>query len=283
MPTMREIRRRIRSIQNTQQITRAMQMVAAAKLRKVQDRVVASRPYAAKLREVLERLVANLPPEVQHPLLEERPVKRVAYVVVTGDRGLCGGYNANILRLAEQTARMAEAEVLWLPVGRKARDYFRRRRHQILREYVDLGDDPVFPQARELARELVELFVSQAFDRLYLVYSQFLSPVRQKPQVVPLLPVARPEEGKSGREYLFEPPPAELFAALLPRYVEVQIYQMLLEAKAGEHGARMTAMEAATDNAEDMIKRLTLTFNKARQAAITKELADIVGTARAFE
>jgi len=281
---MREIRRRIRSIRNTQQITRAMQMVAAAKLRKVQDRVVASRPYAAKLREVLERLVANLPPEVQHPLLEERPQRRLAYLVVTGDRGLCGGYNANLLRLAEHTARTAPAEeVLWLPVGRKGRDYLRRRHYTILKEYLDIGDDPVFPQGRELARDLIDLFLSGAFDRLYVVYSQFISPIRQVPQVVPLLPVLRPGKEGRGREYLFEPPPARLFADLLPRYLEIQVYQMLLEAKAGEFGARMTAMEAATDNAEDMIKRLTLSFNKARQAAITKELADIVGTARAFE
>lgn len=284
MPTMREIRRRIRSIKNTQQITRAMQMVAAAKLRKVQDRVFASRPYAAKLREVLERLVAQLPPGVYHPLLEERPARRLGYVVVTGDRGLCGAYNANVIRLAEQTVRAASAEeVFLLTVGRKARDYFRRRKYNVLREYVDIGDDPSFPQGRELARELVGLFLDGTIDRLYLVYSQFFSPVRQQPQVVPLLPITRPPGVEAVTEYIFEPPPAELFRYLLPRYVEVQVYQMLLEAKAGEHGARMTAMEAATDNAEDMIKRLTLSFNKARQAAITKELADIIGTARAFE
>lgn len=284
MPTMREIRRRIRSIRNTQQITRAMQMVAAAKLRKVQDRVFASRPYAAKLREVLERLVAQLPPGVYHPLLEERPARRLGYVVVTGDRGLCGAYNANVIRLAEQTVRAASAEeVFLLTVGRKARDYFRRRKYNVLREYVDIGDDPSFPQGRELARELVGLFLDGTIDRLYLVYSQFFSPVRQQPQVVPLLPITRPPGVEAVTEYIFEPPPAELFRYLLPRYVEVQVYQMLLEAKAGEHGARMTAMEAATDNAEDMIKRLTLSFNKARQAAITKELADIIGTARAFE
>lgn len=284
MPTMREIRRRIRSIKNTQQITRAMQMVAAAKLRKVQDRVFASRPYAAKLREVLERLVAQLPPGVYHPLLEERPARRLGYVVVTGDRGLCGAYNANVIRLAEQTVRAASAEeVFLLTVGRKARDYFRRRKYNVLREYVDIGDDPSFPQGRELARELVGLFLDGTIDRLYLVYSQFFSPVRQQPQVVPLLPITRPPGVEAVTEYIFEPPPAELFGYLLPRYVEVQVYQMLLEAKAGEHGARMTAMEAATDNAEDMIKRLTLSFNKARQAAITKELADIIGTARAFE
>jgi F-type H+-transporting ATPase subunit gamma len=284
MPTMREIRRRIRSIRNTQQITRAMQMVAAAKLRKVQDRVWASRPYAGKLQEVLERLVARVPPEVQHPLLEERPPRRLAYLVVTGDRGLCGAYNANVIRLAEETVKAAEAEqVVLLTVGRKGRDYFRRRNYRILKEYLDLGDDPVFAQAKGLAQELTQLFEAGVFDHLYLIYSRFLSPLRQKPQVVPLLPIPRPPEGETAVEYLFEPPPAELFGQLLPRYVEVQVYQMLLEAKAGEHGARMAAMEAATDNAEDMIKQLTLSFNKARQAAITKELADIMGTARAFE
>ncbi|MBC7334695.1 MAG: F0F1 ATP synthase subunit gamma [Clostridia bacterium] len=283
MATMRDIRRRIRSIKNTQQITKAMQMVAAAKLRKVQDRVVASRPYATKLREVLGRLVLQVPPGEYHPLLAERLGRRSAYVVVTGDRGLCGAYNANVIRLAERELTAAGPEAVVLAVGRKGRDYFRRQKYPLLRTYVDLGDDPSFPQARELARELMALFLEQAFDHLYLVYTQFLSPVRQQPQVVPLLPIRRPTGAEKAVEYIFEPRPPLLFQSLLPRYVEVQVYQMLLEAKASEHGARMTAMEAATDNAEEMIKRLTLSFNKARQAAITKELADIVGTARAFE
>lgn len=283
MATMRDIRRRIRSIKNTQQITKAMQMVAAAKLRKVQDRVVASRPYATKLREVLGRLVLQVPPGEYHPLLAERLGRRSAYVVVTGDRGLCGAYNANVIRLAERELTAAGPEAVVLAVGRKGRDYFRRQKYLLLRTYVDLGDDPSFPQARELARELMALFLEQAFDHLYLVYTQFLSPVRQQPQVVPLLPIRRPTGAEKAVEYIFEPRPPLLFQSLLPRYVEVQVYQMLLEAKASEHGARMTAMEAATDNAEEMIKRLTLSFNKARQAAITKELADIVGTARAFE
>lgn len=283
MATMRDIRRRIRSIKNTQQITKAMQMVAAAKLRKVQDRVVASRPYATKLREVLGRLVLQVPPGEYHPLLAERLGGRSAYVVVTGDRGLCGAYNANVIRLAERELTAAGPEAVVLAVGRKGRDYFRRQKYPLLRTYVDLGDDPSFPQARELARELMALFLEQAFDHLYLVYTQFLSPVRQQPQVVPLLPIRRPTGAEKAVEYIFEPRPPLLFQSLLPRYVEVQVYQMLLEAKASEHGARMTAMEAATDNAEEMIKRLTLSFNKARQAAITKELADIVGTARAFE
>ncbi|MBC7346958.1 MAG: ATP synthase F1 subunit gamma, partial [Clostridia bacterium] len=258
MATMRDIRRRIRSIKNTQQITKAMQMVAAAKLRKVQDRVVASRPYATKLREVLGRLVLQVPPGEYHPLLAERLGGRSAYVVVTGDRGLCGAYNANVIRLAERELTAAGPEAVVLAVGRKGRDYFRRQKYPLLRTYVDLGDDPSFPQARELARELMALFLEQAFDHLYLVYTQFLSPVRQQPQVVPLLPIRRPTGAEKAVEYIFEPRPPLLFQSLLPRYVEVQVYQMLLEAKASEHGARMTAMEAATDNAEEMIKRLTL-------------------------
>lgn len=287
MATTRDIRRRIRSTASTQKITKAMQMVSAAKLRKVQERVVMSRPYSMKLQEVLARMVAQAGPEVSHPLLEQRPKNRSAFVVVTGDRGLCGGYNANVIRLAEESVKSASTpEVVLITVGRKGRDYFERRRYNILREYLDLGDNPSFSQAKALAGELMQLFLDKTVDDLNLVFSRFYSPVKNVPELVPLLPVAgQTETDGSGAdtEYIFEPLPEQLFAHLLPSYVEMLIYQMLMEAKASEQGARMTAMEAATSNADDMIKSLTVSLNKARQAAITRELADITGTARAFD
>lgn len=291
MATMRDIRRRIRSTAKTQQITKAMNMVSAAKLRKVQERVVASRPYSQKLREVLVSLVAMTRSEADHPLLKQRPENRSAFVVVTGDNGLCGGYNSNVIKLAEDAVRNAVSpENVLLTVGRKGRDYFRRRGYNILREYLDLGDNPSFPQAKALAGELVELFTSNTVDHIYLVFNRFYSAVRQEPEIVPLLPITGKLEGNGESDggkpmpgFIFEPEPQELFGFLLPRYVDMTVYQMLMEAKTSEQAARMTAMEAATSAADDMINDLTISLNKARQAAITRELADITGTARAFD
>lgn len=285
MATMRDIRRRIRSIENTKQITRAMQMVAAAKLRKTQDRVVAARPYSETLRQVLERVVASAGGEVEHPLLSSREVRRLGLVVFTADRGLCGGYNANVIRAAQHvlTSLPAGQEAQLVVVGRKGRDYFRRRGYAIFRQYLDIGDNPNFIQARELARELVGLYTSGAVDSISIVYTQFLSPGRQRPQAIQFLPIARVQERTpEAADYLYEPAPRELLGVLLPRYVETLVYQVLLDAKASEHGARMVAMESATKNAGEMIENLILTYNKARQAAITKEITEIVGGAEAL-
>ncbi|KKM10786.1 ATP F0F1 synthase subunit gamma [Clostridiales bacterium PH28_bin88] len=287
MPGMRDIKRRIRSIRNTQQITKAMKMVAAAKLRKAQAGVVAARPYADKVREVMERLVQGAQ-VFNHPLLDVRPRQAVGYVVLTGDRGLCGGYNANIIRLTEQRLRAEEeAKAALVPVGRKGRDYFRRRRYEIIKSFTELGDNPNFIQARELARELVAMYQDGVFDEVNLVYTEFISAIRQRPVVVRLLPVAPPEGEDQGAgeqvEYLYEPSPAGVLDTLLPRYVETQVYRALLEAKASEHGARMTAMGSATDNAAEMIDKLTLSFNRARQAAITKEINEVVSGAQALQ
>ncbi|GAW93838.1 ATP synthase F1 subunit gamma [Calderihabitans maritimus] len=285
MPGMRDIKRRIRSIKNTQQITKAMEMVAAAKLRKSQEKVIAARPYSQKLQEVLNRLMVDAE-RVQHPLMEVRETNKLGYIVITADRGLCGGYNANIIRLTERTLAGVEEEIRIVAVGRKGRDYFRRRGREIVKEYIAIGDDPTFTQAKALAHEMMELFEEKVFDKLYLVYTEFVSTMRQVPKIVPLLPLSpspEKQEEKKEVEYIYEPSPQGILENLLPRFVETQVYQALLEAKASEHGARMTAMRSASDNAAEMIDRLTLSFNRARQAAITKEISEIVGGAEALK
>lgn len=288
--SVRDIRRRIASVRNTQQITKAMEMVAAAKLRRAQARVIAARPFATRLEATLSRLVAGLREAgagegwtAGHPLLAERPVRQVLCAAVTADRGLAGGYNANVIRRVERFLQEVGVPAGLVTVGRKARDYFRRRR-SIEAEFVHLGDDIDYTTAREVARALSEPFASGRYDAVYLVYSEFVSAVTQRPTVVQLLPIRPPEGagGARGREYLYVPSPGEILGILVPRYVEVLVYRALLEAKASEHGARMTAMRNASDNAEEMIESLTLSFNKARQAGITKEIAEIVGGAEAL-
>jgi F-type H+-transporting ATPase subunit gamma len=284
MPGMRDIKRRIRSIESTQKITKAMKMVAAAKLRKSQNKVVSARPYSAKLQEVLGRLV-HCSEDYSHPLLDSRETSRVGYVVITADRGLCGGYNANLIRLTESLIRENDKESVIIAVGKKGRDYFRRRGYTLLREYLDLGDDPNYIQARELARELAEIYISGEVQELNLVYTKFYSAIRQQPLTERLLPVPKVEKKENNAEvdYIYEPSAKEVLHTLLPRYLETLIYKALLEAKASEHGARMTAMDAASDNAGEMIQKLTLSFNRARQAAITREITEIVGGAAALE
>lgn len=285
MATMRDIRRRIRSVQSTQQITRAMKMVAAAKLRRIQDKTVLARPYADKMREVMGHLLAASP-GFAHPFLEEREKKKSAYVLLTGDRGLCGSYNANVIRLAEVNMRAAGGEACLVAVGRKGRDYFRRREFPVLAEFVDIGDDPTYIQARELARYLMDIFKDGTVDEINVVYTEFISAIRYRPVLYRLLPVSPdslPEARLRGQiDYIYEPSPVGVLGALFPRYVEVMTYRAFLESKASEHAARMTAMDNATDNAQEMIEKLTLSFNRARQAAITKEIMDIMGGAEAL-
>ncbi|WP_258358836.1 ATP synthase F1 subunit gamma [Moorella sulfitireducens] len=282
MPNMRDLKRRIRSIRSTQHITRAMKMVAAAKLRKAQAQVTAARPYAEKLEEVVGRLMGAVDPETQ-PLAAAREVKKAGYVLLTGDRGLAGGYNANLIRLAEERLQAEERPAALVTVGRKGRDYFRRRQVEIVRSFTDIGDEPDLIQARELARQLVELYLEGTLDEVNLVYTRFYSALRQVPRIEPLLPIKAGATGEDGREYIYEPSPAEVLKALLPRYCEIKVYQALLEAKASEHGARMTAMDNATENAAEMIDKLTLSFNRARQAAITREILEVVAGADALK
>lgn len=282
MAGVRDIRRRIRSVANMQQITKAMKMVAAAKLRRSQERVIASRPYAKQIQDVLARL-AQAQTDVSHPLLEKRPVKKVGYILVTSDRGLCGGFNANLIRMTRGILEeKRDAEVGLVAVGRKGGDYFGRRKTEIITRFTGLGDNPDFNQAKRIAGEVMKMYISGELDEVYLIYSKFVSVLTQVPTVDKLLPI-EPVEEKSGPEYIFEPSPQQMLERLLPKYVETRIYSALLESKASEQGARMTAMDSATENAKEMIDKLTLAMNRARQAAITKEISEIVGGAAALE
>lgn len=282
MASMRDLRRRIKSIKSTQQITKAMKMVAAAKLRKAQERVIAARPFASKLQEVLARLTASSS-SVSHPLLEVREVKNICYVLVTADRGLCGGYNANIIRT--NAGLLNEKPGSMVAIGRKGRDFFRRRGIDIKAEFVGLGEEIPFSAAKEIGQVLVDYYVKGVFDEIYLVFTEFKSAITQRPVTMKLLPVEPPKNDGNVNtiDYIYEPEPEQLLAELLPKYIETTIYRALLEAKASEQGARMTAMGSATDNATEMIGKLTLSLNRARQAAITKEISEIVGGANALD
>ncbi len=285
MASVRDLRRRIRSVKSTMQITKAMKMVAAAKLRKAQERVIAARPFARQLQDVLARL-AQAARDAKHPLLEVREVKKIAYVVVTADRGLCGGYNTNIIRMGAGAVAESSAPGSIVAVGRKGRDYFRRTGIPIASEFVAMGDDPSFVQAREISAEVVRLYTEREVDEVHLIYTEFLNAIAQRPVHVKLLPLKAPEQKASSSNkgyYTFEPSAEEILQTLVPKYVETLLFRALLEAKASELGAKMTAMGSATDNAKEMIDRLTLMMNRARQAAITREISEIVGGAAALE
>lgn len=281
MAGKRDISRRIKAVKSTQQITKAMKLVAAAKLRKAQERVVSARPFARRLDEVLSRLAAQ--GSVGHPLFEARERRRVAYVIVTGDKGLCGSYNVNIIRRSAVAFAGEPAEKKLVAVGRKARDFFARRGRRFAREFVGLGEEPSFTQAKDIAQQLIGMFVSGEVDEVRLIYTEFINALQQKPVETQLLPVAPPAGRAVGADYIFEPAAGEVLNTLVPKYVETQVYRVLLEAKASEQGARMTAMGSATDNANKMIGKLTLAFNRARQAGITREISEIVGGAEALK
>lgn len=286
MAGTQDIRRRIRSVTNMQQITKAMKMVSASKLRRAQNKLISSRPYARQLQGVLGRL-AQAPvadADAIHPLLKERPVQKVAYVVVTADRGLCGGYNANIIRLTSGLIAESKHEVKLVAVGRKGRDFFRRGKIAFLGEFTGLGDDPSYSQAREIGQKVVSLYEQGEADEVYLIYSEFVSAMTQRPSKIKLLPIEAEEiENQKDSDYIFEPSPEEILNNLLPKYVETQIFRTILEGKASQLGAQMMAMSAATDNAKNVIARLTLDMNRARQAAITTEISEIVSGAAALE
>ncbi|MGI6119945.1 MAG: ATP synthase F1 subunit gamma [Desulfosporosinus sp.] len=281
MAGAQDLRRRIRSIRNMEQITKAMKMVSAAKLRKAQQKLDAARPYAHQLQAVLERL-AQVPVDVTPPLLQKRPVQNVVYVVITADRGLCGGYNANLIRMTSAMMAESEHEVKLVAVGRRGRDFFRRGKIEFLAEYTGLGDDPSYNQAKEIAQKVISLYEQGEADEVYLLFTEFVTAMTQRPSQLKLLPIEQPE-GKLGRQYIFEPTAEEILDSLLPKYVENQIFRTILEGKASEQGARMSAMSSATDNAAEMIDRLSLAMNRARQAAITTEISEIVSGAAALE
>jgi F-type H+-transporting ATPase subunit gamma len=285
MPSTKALRKRIGSVRSTQQITKAMKMVAAAKLRRAQDSAERARPYAEKLSEMLQAVAAGADAEAS-PLLARRDERKIDVLVLTSDRGLCGGFNANILRLAETVIRKEGREVSVFAVGRKALDYLRRRQQVVHSERTGVLGLSAIEVAGGLVDDLTARFVAGESDAVYLVYSKFRSAISQVPTIVPLLPAALPEAAEDtgpGVEYIFEPPKKELLGQLLPAYVRTLVLQGLLESAASEHGARMTAMENATTNASDMIERLTLSMNRARQAAITTELMEIVSGAEALK
>jgi F-type H+-transporting ATPase subunit gamma len=288
MPSLRDIKRKITSVKKTQQITKAMKMVAAAKLRRAQERVISARPYSRKMLAVIANLAGRVE-RAQHPLLAKRPPKQVKLVVLTSDRGLCGAYNTNILRKAVEAVRQFKAEgkeVKVNVVGRKGRDFFRKRPGYTLgKVWSELGMID-YDKAADVGKHIVERFTAGEADEIYLLYNEFKSVMQQKVTLEKLLPVEPPAEADpfmAAVDYLYEPSAEAILGSILPKHIEVQVYRSMLESQASEMGSRMTAMDSATRNAKDMIERLTLKFNKQRQAAITKEISEIVGGAEALK
>jgi len=285
MANIRDIRRRITSAKNIQQITRAMKFVSAARLRKAQDRIIAARPYARQMVAVLNSLATRVP-EQAHPLLAQRGDENIELVVITADRGLCGAYNTNIIRQAlDFLVRHSDKKVELNILGKRGRDFFRRRSYAVRHEAIGVLAKPSFADAAAIAKDLIEEFSKGEKDQIWLVYNEFKSVVQQRVIMEPVLPIQRLEnpDDTARLDYLYDEPPAEIFANLLPRHVEAQIFRALLEAAASEQGARMAAMEAATNNAGEMIEGLTLHANKVRQAGITKELIEVVSGAVSTE
>ncbi|WP_028988357.1 ATP synthase F1 subunit gamma [Thermicanus aegyptius] len=285
---LRELRARIRSNKNIRQITKAMEMVSASRFRRAQERAEHSKPYAEKIREVIMRIASGTE-GVTHPMLERRPVKKTGYLLITADRGLAGGYNANLIRVLQRELKEKHAgkeEYFLLTVGRKGRDFFGKRGYPILEETVGLSDFPTFSDTKRIVQQAVRYFEDGTYDELYLVYNQFVNAMTQRPRMVRLLPliVSGEEKGQGEAEvqYEYEPSPEAVLSELLPRYAETLIFSAILEAKAGEHAARMTAMKSATDNATELIDHYTLQLNRARQAAITQEISEIVAGANAL-
>jgi F-type H+-transporting ATPase subunit gamma len=289
MPSTIDLRRRIRSVKNTQQITKAMKMVAAAKLRRAQERMMAARPYAAALRQVLASISTRVDVD-KHPLLAQREREdKVLLLIVTADRGLAGAFNTNITRAAQNAiAEKGWAEVELLPIGRKALDFFKRRRWPIRRQATQVYQALSLETAREIAQALTNDFLGGEFDAVYVIYNEFKSIIAQRVTLERLLPLQREwsrqqqqQPSEPAIDYLYAPSPEAILSELLPKHIEFQLYRILLESAAAEQGARMTAMESATKNASEMISHLTLTYNRIRQASITKEIIEIVSGAAA--
>jgi F-type H+-transporting ATPase subunit gamma len=290
MPSLQSLRRKIGAIKNTQKITKAMKMVAAAKLKRAQDRILTARPYGHKMRDVIANLSRRMNRSA-HPLLQQRPGRTVEILVVTSDRGLCGAFNANIIRKGLEFIQQSEArgsKVTLSVVGRKGREYFRRRPWPIRHQWLGVFDRLSYEHGIEIGQDLIESYTKGTFDELYVIYNEFKSAIQQRVIVEKLFPIEsldQPIKGTThlGGSYLYEPDEDELLAALLPKHFQTQAYRVLLESSAAEHGARMAAMDGASRNAGEIIKKLTLYYNKTRQAAITKELMDIVGGAEALK
>ncbi|HEY2963556.1 MAG TPA: ATP synthase F1 subunit gamma [Pyrinomonadaceae bacterium] len=295
MPNLLDIRRRIKSVKNTQQITKAMKMVSAAKLKRAQDRVVTARPFANKMAEVLGQLAKRTDEDFHHPLLDLRGDQRYLLVLITADKGLCGAFNTNLTKAAQAFIRQnPDKTIELLPIGRKGRDFFRNRHATIVGEFIGLtGKGRVeFSEALDVARSIIKLYTEDTgIDKVFLIYNEFKSVLSQRVVLDQLLPVARAQEpepeAKSQQpvtlvDYIYEQPPEEIFSRLLPRLVETQVFRALLESVASEHGARMTAMDSASKNASELIDSLTLNMNRIRQAAITNEIIEVVSGAAAL-
>ncbi len=292
MPNLKDIRKRIGTVKNTRKITSAMKMVSAAKLRRAQEAAERARPYAVKMNQVISGLATRVDPTL-HPLLQKRDVEdKALLLVITSNRGLCGGYNSNVFRKIEKWSRAQEqagVEVKVATMGRKADVYFRNHRLERVEHFSEVIGNVSYAEAKKVAQFAIESFTNETFDNVYLVYNEFISAISYNTLVAPLLPLTvediKPDDeaGESIAEYIFEPNEAELLATMLPAHIEVKVLHALLEAEASEHGARMAAMDNATTNAKDMIDSLTLQYNRARQAYITKELVEIVSGAEALE
>jgi F-type H+-transporting ATPase subunit gamma len=282
MAALLDFRRRIRSVKNTQQVTRAMKFVSAARLRKAQDKAMEARPYANAITQLI-RSVASRMENPTHPLLARRPEEKILLIVATGDRGLCGAFNANAVRRAVEFLRsQSEKHLEVIPVGRKGRDAFRRlQKWTIAAEYVGFTARAEFSQAKDIAAKIIEEYSDAKADAVYLLFNEFKSVITQKMVFEKLLPMdpAEPDASGSQVDYIYEQPAEEILKGLLPRYVQARIYRMIADSSAAEHAARMTAMDSATNNAGDLIQTLTLTMNKIRQAAITKEIIEVVSGA----
>jgi F-type H+-transporting ATPase subunit gamma len=284
MPTIREIRRRIRSVQSTAKVTRAMEMVAASKMRRAQEHTIAARPYADKMQQVLADLAAQRrSSEEIHPLLQKRQVNRIALIHITPDRGLCGGLVTGVNRSAAGFILEQHVPVTVVAVGRKGRDFMVRSGQELRADFTRLGDRPSIVDIQPIARIVIDDYTNGGIDEVYISYTQFVTTMSQRPVLWRLLPIepADIEPGRSA-EYIYEPSPDQVLDQLLPRFVEMGLYHVILESIASEQSARMVAMRSATDNANEIIDDLTLTYNKVRQEMITKELLDITGGAVAL-
>ncbi|RJQ44735.1 MAG: ATP synthase F1 subunit gamma [Nitrospiraceae bacterium] len=288
MATLRDIKRRITAVKNTKQITKAMKMVAASKLRKAQTKMLEMRPYADKMNEIIAGMSGD--GEGLHPLLVQRPRRTVEVVVITSDRGLCGAFNTNILKTAERLIKKYKEENFNISisvVGKKAFDYFKRRNIPIRNSWLGLSGKMTYADVQKVANDIIESYINETVDEVFIVYNKFKSVIAQETQAAKLLPLSEAESavetGTASTVFIYEPSREEIFNQLLPKNIEVQVYRALLESQASEEGARMSAMENATKNADEMISKLTLQYNKARQASITKELMDIVGGVEALK
>ncbi len=288
---LKEVRNRIKSVQSTQQITKAMKMVSAAKLRRAQDAITQMRPYAQKLQEMLSNIVSSSEGDLSMNLATERPIEKVLIIVVTSDRGLCGGYNSNLIKLAKSTAKekyatqFAKGEVSILPIGKKGFEHFSKNGFKVVDAYWDIFSNLTFERVQSAAKYAMNAFAAKEFDAVEVIYSEFKNAASQVYIAEPFLPVKKVDAttNKKKSDFIFEPNQEVLIAELMPKILNTQLYKAVLDANASEHGARMTAMDKASDNANELLKSLKISYNRARQAAITTELTEIVSGAAALQ